>query len=414
MTGRSVKDRPARPAGAAPNVSWRRLYFRPSHTFVAKAGRMAKPARWKHALPFACVMLVMQLCGADWPMHRGDPQLQGRADVAAPAKAELAWTFTAGKPIKGAAAIAHGRVFVGDDAGILHAVDLASGKEKWSFKTESAIEATPLILDGTVFVGSSDSNLYAIDAESGASKWKYVTGDKILGGANYARAPGGGQTWILIGSYDSSLHCVDAATGKAVWTLETDNYINGTPAVLPTGEVIFGGCDSYIHVVKIADGKPLRQIESQAYIASSVAVADGLGYVGNYGNVVICFDPKSGAILWTYRDRNFPYFSSAALTEDRVIIGGRDKRLHCLDRANGKPVWRFETRGAVDSSPAVCRDAVIVGSEDGRLYCVNLADGKQRWAYEIGAPITSSPAIADGRIVIGADDGNLYCFGAAK
>ncbi len=413
MNGRKVQQG-ARAGGTVADTSWCTVYFYPRDEVLAKIGRISKPARWQPALICAFVMLVIQLSRADWPMHRGDPQLQGRADIVAPAKAELAWTFTAGKPIKGAAAIARGRVFVGDDAGILHAVDLASGKEQWSFKTESAIEATPLVLDGTVFVGSSDSNLYAIDAGTGVSKWKYATGDKILGGANYTKAPDGSQTWILIGSYDSSLHCVDASTGKAVWTLATDNYINGTPAVLPTGEVIFGGCDSYIHVVKLADGKPLRQIESQAYIASSVAIGDGLGYVGNYGNVVICFDPGSGAIVWTYRDRNFPYFSSAALTKDRVIIGGRDKRLHCIDRANGKPVWKFDTRGAVDSSPAVCRDAVIVGSDDGRLYCVNLADGKQRWAYEIGAPITSSPAIADGRIVIGADDGNLYCFSAAK
>ena len=44
----------------------------------------------------------------------------------------------------------------------------------------------------------------------------------------------------------------------------TDNYITGTPALLPTGEVLFGGCDSYIHVLSLADGKELRQIESEA------------------------------------------------------------------------------------------------------------------------------------------------------
>ena len=81
---------------------------------------------------------------------------------------------------------------------------------------------------------------------------------------------------LLVGSYDSSLHCVDAATGKAVWTHSTDNYINGTPALLPSGEIVFGGCDSFIHVLQLADGKELRQIESEAYIASSVAVMDAM------------------------------------------------------------------------------------------------------------------------------------------
>jgi len=373
------------------------------------AGRRQRQAR-RLCSPALAFALLVSSALADWPMHRGGPQLQGIAEMAAPAKAELAWTYHAGKPVKAAAAIAGGRVFFGDDEGVIRALDLATGKEAWTFKTEAGIEATPLVLDGVVFLGSSDANVYALEAATGKLKWKYATGDKVLGGANHAKSPKGDATWLLIGSYDSNLHCVDAATGKAVWTHGTDNYINGTPALLPTGEVMFGGCDSFIHVLKLEDGAEIRQIESEAYIASSVAVRDGLGYVGNYGNLVIAFDPMSGEIRWKYRDRNFPYYSSAAVTADRVIIGSRDKRLHCIDRATGKQVWVFQTRGQVESSPVVCGDAIVVGSEDGRLYCVNLADGQERWAYEIGAAVTASPAVSDGFIVVGAEDGNVYAF----
>lgn len=364
-------------------------------------------------LTAVALLLAAGAQAADWPMHRGGPQLQGVAEMAAPTKAELVWTFSAGKAVKGAAAIVDGQVYFGDDAGVIHALELDTGKARWTFKTQGAIEATPLVLDGTVFVGSSDAHLYAIDAATGESKWKYETGDKILGGANFAKNPGGEGNWILVGSYDSNLHCVDAITGKAVWTHATDNYINGTPALLPSGEILFGGCDSFVHVLQLSDGTELRQIEAEAYIASSVAVFDGLAYVGNYGNDVLAIDPKGGAITWKYRDRNFPYFSSAAVSAERVVIGGRDKRLHCLNRATGESIWRFQTRGQVDSSPVIAGDAAVVGSQDGRLYCVGLADGKERWAYEIGAPVTASPALADGRIVVGAEDGNVYCFSAS-
>ncbi len=372
------------------------------------AGRVCSP----EFTLFAFLLFASLAQAADWPMHRGGPELRGLAQMPAPAKVELAWQFKADKPVKGAVAIAGGRVFFGDDGGKVYALDLATGKEAWSFKTEAGIEATPLVLDGAVFIGSSDGNLYALDATTGAEKWRYATDDKILGGANHAKNPNGAGEWILVGSYDTSLHCVDAATGEKIWAHSTDNYINGSPALTPDGEIIFGGCDSFIHVLALKDGAELRQIESEAYIASSVATADGLGYVGNYGNLVLGFNPKDGAILWKYRDRNFPYFSSAAVTEDRVILGCRDKRLHCIDRASGKGVWTFQTRGEVESSPVVCGDAIIVGSGDGRLYCVGLADGKERWAYEIGAPVTASPAVADGRIVIGAEDGVVYCFTA--
>jgi len=354
------------------------------------------------------------LHASDWPMHRGGPQLLGVSAMPAPAEAKLAWTFNAGKPVKGSAAIAGGRVFFGDDGGFVHALDLVTGKELWKFKTESSIEATPLIFNDVVFIGSSDAHLYALDASSGTLKWKYETGDKILGGANHAKNPNGSGEWILVGSYDSNLHCVDAATGKGVWMASTDNFINGSPAILPTGEVAFGGCDSYVHVVQLKDGKELRQIETEAYISSSIAVADGIGYVGNYGNVVVAYDLRTGETKWKYRDREFPYFSSAAVTADRVIIGGRDKRLHCIERSTGKSVWNFQSRGQIDSSPVVCGDGIIVGSQDGRLYCVGLGDGKERWTYEIGAPITGSPAVADGMIVVGAEDGNVLAFGTVK
>ena len=362
--------------------------------------------------PILAFALLATSAFADWPMHRGGPQLRGIAQMPAPAKAVQLWVADAGKPIKAGAAIAAGRVFVGDDAGVVHALDLATGNEIWTFKTQGGIEATPLVLDGVVFIGSSDANLYALDAANGALKWKYETGDKVLGGANHAKNPKGDGTWLLIGSYDSSLHCIDAANGKAVWTHATDNYINGTPALLPTGEVLFGGCDANIHVLQLADGKELRQIDSEAYIASSVAVADGIGYVGNYGNLVLAVDPKAGSVLWKYRDRNFPYFSSAAVTDDRVILGCRDKRLHCLDRATGKAAWTFQTRGQVESSPVICGDAIVVGSGDGRLYCIALTDGQERWAFDIGAAVTASPAASDGVIVVGAEDGRIFAFGA--
>jgi outer membrane protein assembly factor BamB len=363
------------------------------------------------ALLCAASLPGIERAGADWPMHRGGPQLQGRAAMPAPQKPVLKWSFKATKAIKAPAAIAKGRVFVGDDAGVIHALGLETGKALWSVATEGSIEAAPLVLDGVVYIGSSDGRLYAIDAASGAVKWKYETDDKILGGATYVRNPDGEGWWILVGGYDMLLHCIDAATGERLWTIETENYINGTPGLTSSGEVVFGGCDAFIHVVSIGERKEVRKFESGAYIAGSAAFDGGLGYVGHYGNEVLAFKPGDGAILWRYRDRAFPYYSSPALSETHLFIGGRDKRLHCIDREKGTAVWVFQTRGQVDSSPVILGDAVVVGSADGRLYCVNIADGKERWAYEIGASITASPAVGGGLIVIGAEDGVLYAIG---
>ena len=163
-------------------------------------------------------------------------------------------------------------------------------------------------------------------------------------------------------------------------------------------------------MISLKDGKKVKEVDAGAYIAGSGAFEGNRFYIGHYENEFLGFDLSEGKVLWKYRDRVFPYFSSPALTRDRVVFGGRDKRLHCLKKDTGEVLWTFATRAKVDSSPVVCGDKVIVGSEDGRLYIVSLAEGKEIWSYEIGQGITASPAVANGNIVIGSMDGNVYAF----
>ncbi len=373
----------------------------------------SKLYRLSIAISFLAALALSKSIAGDWPMHRGGPALNGRADEAAPAQVALRWTFKAGTPVKGGAAIVGEHVFFGDDGGTIHCVSLGGGKEVWKFKTEGSIEATPLLLDGVCYIGVSDGFLYALDAATGALKWKHETGDKIMGGANWTKAPDSDAKWVVVGSHDFSLYALDAKTGKPVWKLETDNFINGTPAITGRGETIFGGCDAILHVVSVKDGKQVRQMEVDAYVQGSVAADGAMVYFGNHSNQVYAFDTTTGASLWKYRGRNFPYTASPAIDDEVVLIGGHDKRMHCIDRKTGDARWTFSTRGHLESSPVLCKDGgIIFGSEDGSLYCVNKADGKERWAYEIGSPITASPAVGHGAIVIGAEDGNVYCFGA--
>ena len=348
-----------------------------------------------------------------WPMHRGGPQLNGQVIESVTENLKLSWVFDTGAPIKSSAAIEHDLIFIGSDTGKVHALEINSGLEIWSFVTEGQVEATPCVVNDTVYIGSSDNYFYALSMMTGELKWKYRTEGRILGAANWVLNPNGNGYWILFGSYDGSLYCVDAETGQTVWKHKTEYYVNGTPAITQGGEVVIGGCDAYIYILRLTDGAELRKFDSGAYIAGSIAVADGSGYVGHYNNEVLAFDLKSVEILWTYGKNNFPYFSSAAVTPDRVVIGSRDKQLHCINRFTGKGLWQFQSQGTIDSSPVVCGNFIIFGSSDGRLNSVNLSDGKIVWSYDIGAPVTASPAFAHGKIVIGSEDGSVYVFDAS-
>ena len=348
-----------------------------------------------------------------WPRHRGDASLQGNSGQKIGSSLKLDWVFDAGDFLKSSVVVFGKVAYVGADTGIVHALDLETGKEKWRYETGLGIEAPPLVHEGMVYVGSTDGFLYALDATSGKLKWKYETGGEIMGAANQAKRPKSKDSVIVVGSYDNFVHCVDAQKGKAVWKLETQNYVNGVPTIYEGKYVVFGGCDSVLYVVNLGNGKLIRSVEVEAPIAASVSVGDGIGYVGNMDRAVMAFDLETGEVVWNYRNKSFPYFSSPALTEKQVLIGGRDKGLHCIKRISGKLEWRFAARGRIDSSPVIAQDKVVFGSMDGKLYVVSLLDGKEISSYEVGEAISSTPALAGGRIFVGCEDGKVYAFSTA-
>ncbi len=346
-----------------------------------------------------------------WPSFRGTPSLSAESAAKLPATLKLQWSFKTGGPVKSTAAIVEGIAYVGSEDEKVYALKGADGRKLWEAKTDGPVVSSPLFRDGRLYVGTAGTNLLALDAKTGKELWRHGTDGEIKSSANAFTAPDGQHTWIVIGGYDNRLHCVDAVTGKSNWVYETGNYVNGAPAV-GDGVTAFGGCDAIVHIVNLADGTKSKEIEAGAYIIGSAALVGGFAYVGHYENEFLAIDLKKGEVAWRYRDRNFPYGGSPAVTADRVLFGGRDKRLHCVERATGKAVWTFSTRGKVESSPVVADGKVVVGSDDGRVYLLSLADGKELWSYEIGQPVQSSPAVIHNTVILGAEDGSVYCFTA--
>ena len=346
---------------------------------------------------------------ADWPQYRGDRALTARTDGHLPPTPTLRWRFNTGGSVMSSAVIVGDLVYVGSNDRSIYALRIADGTRLWSYPTGGEIEAPPTVIDQTVYVGSGDAFLYALDAQTGKQQWRYETGDKIVGAVNWFRSPGTAELRLIFGSHDHLLHCVDAAAGTPLWTYTSSNYINGTPAIA-NGAAVFGGCDGLIHIVDLTNGQSIASRDLRNYIAGSAAIADGRAFVGHTGHELACVNIGSAHVEWTYRDREFPFFTSPAVGEKLVLIGSHDQRLHAVHRAGGEPAWTFPARGNVDSSPVICGDEVVFASDDGRLYIVMLADGRERWSYQIGSPIKASPAVGRGLIVVGADDGTVYAF----
>ena len=354
----------------------------------------------------AVAALAQEAPADNWPQFRGNHSLTGVSQSNVPESLKQLWTFEAGDSIESSAAIVGGTVFVGSQKGELVSLSLENGSVYWKFSTGSPIgESSPAYGSGIVYIGDLGGWLNAINASDGKKLWAFKTNGEIKS------SPVVFGDQVLIGSYDEHLYCLSARTGSLLWKFKTNGPVHSTPGI-SDGMAFIAGCDELFRAIRISNGKEVFNVSSGAYTGASPALRGGAAFYGTFDNEVLGVNLAERKIAWHYEhpQRKFPFYSSAAVTSTRVVIGGRDKLVHGLTLA-GKGVWTFGTRARVESSPAIAGGRVFVGSNDGRFYVLNVNDGAKIWEFDAGAPLSASPAIANGRIVIGSQDGRLYCFG---
>lgn len=346
----------------------------------------------------------------DWAVFRGGPRFHAHRQWEISDSPVLVWTYDAGVDIESTAAIADGKAYVANADGDLLALDLftteKTGKLLWKFKAQGGIRSSPGYHKGRLYFGDDFGFFYAVDAVSGKEAWNLDTeGAEIIASANFA------GDRVLFGSYDHQLYCLDAGSGRTIWKLETTAPIHSSP-VLIGNRTFVTGCDEILRAVDIDTGKETMQMEMSSYTMASPVVAGSHLYVGTFASEFVAVDWEKRQVIWTYKHprKSFPFAASAALAGDRLVVGGRDKLIHCLDRISGKPIWTFPTGARVECSPVIAGNRVIAGSSDKNLYLLDLDSGNEVWRYAADGAFLASPALAHGRLVIGTDNGLVYCF----
>jgi outer membrane protein assembly factor BamB len=368
-------------------------------------GNSAKNEIKLFALALLLIFNTITHAQNDWPIFRGNAQLTGVSASTLPEQPELLWTFEANGDIEGSPVIHAGTVYATALDSQLYALDLHSGKLQWKYAALAETKASPAVSNGVVYFGDESGAFHAVDLATGKRKWLFQTEAGVISSANFY------QDRVLFGSYDNHLYCLDVQ-GKLQWKLETDGYIHATPAIF--GELaIVAGCDGLFRIVRIRDGVEVKTAQAGAYVAASTAVLEGRAYVGTFANRVLCFDLNSAKVLWEYDhpQRDFPFFASAAVTNEIVIACGRDKIVHALDPQDGKALWTHSAKTKIEASPVIVDNRVFIAVANGDLLGLDLKTGRALWQFESGSSFVASPAVAQGKLIIGSTDGVIYCFG---
>ena len=256
-----------------------------------------------------------------------------------------------------------------------------------------------------MYVGDQDGDFHCLDAASGKLLWKFSTDGPIDSPACFY------GDHVLFGSEDSNEYCVDA-TGKLVWKFDMEDQVR-CPATVEGNRGYFAACSENLYILDLDKGTTLAKIPIDGPTGCAAAARrGGRAFVGTESNQFLAIDLTKKEIAWRYQNPEQPmaFRSSAAVTEDGVYVGSRDKKLHAFDPASGKTLWEFTSRGIIDSSPVVVGERLFFGSQDGRVYGLDRRSGKEVWRFDAGGKIYASPAVAAGRLVIGSDSGKVYCF----
>jgi outer membrane protein assembly factor BamB len=128
-----------------------------------------------------------------------------------------------------------------------------------------------------------------------------------------------------------------------------------------------------------------------------------------------------GGLQWRFQTGG-AVRSSPVLADGFVYVGSSDGYMYALDASTGAERWKLNAQSAITSTPAVVNGTVYVGTWDGRFLALKAASGEVLWSvktgadaalawgYESGDFFTSSPTVLDGKVLCGGGDGFLYAL----
>lgn len=318
---------------------------------------------------------------------------------------KLRWQFEAHSDIVSPPALADGRLYAGSVDGILHVVDLATGKEAWQFNVGSRIQTTPTVADGVVYVTGNDGVLHAINISTQQQLWKYP-------GAPSNAVPTVDGQMVYLGLGSGRFIALSTA-GDERWHL--DNLPGDAARLAIANDTAYATSDqtNVIYAVDLKNQVIRWQFATQAAHVITPAVADKTLYavavdVAGGNSALWAIDAGSGKELWHFATPGRAPLSTLAVGDSDVYTTSEEadgNTLWAIDRSTGKERWHRQIKEGPLSHPAIVGDHLYVASSAGFLHDIDATTSNDVWRFEIGGPVTASPIVSGGLAVVGSAAG---------
>ena len=210
---------------------------------VARCGPRTARALWTQAAaePHRVLAAVRQRAAST------SAPRTARSTRCARATAASRWRYKAAGAVKGASALADGKLYFGDYGGRVHAIRERDGKRVWTSTTNGArfgtssgqlLRLARRRLRPRLHRQHGLQRLLVLGAQTGKLAWRTGTGGYVYASAAVAQVPGGKPT-VYVGSYDARFYALDAQSGKVRWKHKAPGRISGAATVV--GDIVYFG-----------------------------------------------------------------------------------------------------------------------------------------------------------------------------
>ncbi len=312
-------------------------------------------------------------------------------------KPEIQWEFNTNYAVYTSPVVREGYVYVGGTDGILHVIDLITGKEKWNFQTGGEIRSNVCFGADYLYLNGGDGNIYALNISSGKLIWTFKTrGESRYDFADYFHStPVLVDDILFFGSGDGSFYAIDAINGTHIWSYKTGGIVHTTPAI-DHGKVFFGSFDGYVYALNSATGQLIWKFKTVGHryfpkgeVQGSPTAFNNLVFIGARDYNVYAIDQNSGFCHWN-KAFTKGWGLNSSINDSILYIGSADeRRLISVDPSTGEEFWNRAMEFLIFGNNAFTDNMLYVGTTIGKLHGISLKDGNKIWSFETDSFLNS-------------------------